>query len=142
MYYYDMEKVNDFFLSKFDYGLEVISIQLAVHGLELKFKMMEEKATIEEELDELEDQIYNKKNPNQLKVNFLIYRIRQKINVLNQIDLLNTILTMIKKHSKITKYEDLFQFLNELRNVSRYDNEEEAKLKVINFIDYMSKFKK
>ena len=90
----------------------------------------------------MENEIYKEKNPNQLKVNFLIYRIRQKINVLNQIDLLNSILKLMKNHKKITKYEDLFQYLNELDNVSRYDDEEKAKLKIINFIDIMSRIKK
>ena len=48
--------------------------------------------SLENELNDLENEIYKKKNPDQLKVNFLIYRIRQKINILNQIDLLNSIL--------------------------------------------------
>ena len=140
MYYYDSNKINEFFLYKFDYNLEVASIQLSIHGLELKYKMMEIH-TLEEELLDLEKEIYKEKTPDQLKVNFLIYRIRQKINILNQIDLLNTILKMMKKHKKIAKYDDLFQYLNELENVSRYDNEELAKMKIINFIDAMSKIK-
>ena len=142
MYFYDQEKINDFYLSYFDFNLEIISIQLAIHGLQLKFKMMEVRTQLEKELVDLENEIYKEKNPNQLKVNFLIYRIRQKINVLNQIDLLNSILKLMKNHKKITKYEDLFQYLNELDNVSRYDNEEKAKLKIINFIDIMSRIKK
>ena len=140
MYYYDSNKINEFFLNKFDYILETASIQLAIHGLNLKYKMMEINP-LNEELNDLENEIYKQKNPDQLKVNILIYRIRQKINILNQIDLLNTILKMMKKHKKITKYEDLFQYLNELENVSGYDNEEHAKLKIINFIDIMSKIK-
>ena len=142
MYFYDQEKINDFYLSYFDFNLEIISIQLAIHGLQLKFKMMEVRTQLEKELVDLENEIYKEKNPNQLKVNFLIYRIRQKINVLNQIDLLNSILKLMKNHKKITKYEDLFQYLNELDNVSRYDDEEKAKLKIINFIDIMSRIKK
>ena len=141
MYYYDTNRINEFFMHKFNYTLEIASIQLAIHGLNLKYKMMEMITTLDKELLDLENQIYKEKNPDQLKVNFLIYRIRQKINILNQIDLLNTILKMMKKHRKITKYEDLFQYLNELENVSRYDNEEHAKLKIINFIDIMSKIK-
>ena len=142
MYFYDQEKINDFYLSYFDFNLEIISIQLAIHGLQLKFKMMEVRTQLEKELVDLENEIYKEKNPNQLKVNFLIYRIRQKINVLNQIDLLNSILKLMKNHKKITKYEDLFQYLNELDNVSRYDDEEKNKLKIINFIDIMSRIKK
>ena len=142
MYYYDANKINEYFLYKFDYNLEVGSIQLAIHGLNLKYQMMESRTTLEKELFDLEKEIYKEKNPDLLKTNILIYRIRQKINILNQIDLLNTILKLMKKHKKITKYEDLFQYLNELENVSRYDNEEHGKLKIINFIDIMSKIKK
>jgi len=140
MYYYDSNRINEFFLYKFNYSLEIASIQLAIYGLNLKYKMMDI-IPLEKELNDLENEIYKERNPKQLKVNFLIYRIRQKINILNQIDLLNTILKMMKKHKKITKYEDLFQYLNELENVSRYDNEDQAKLKIINFIDIMSKIK-
>ena len=142
MYFYDANKVKDYFAFKFHINLEITSIQLAVHGLNLKFKMMESRTQLKNELNELENEIYNEKNPNQLKVNFLIYRIRQKINILNQLDLLNSILKLMKKHKKITRYEDLFQYLNELENVSQYDNEEHAKLKIINFIDIMNKIKK
>jgi hypothetical protein len=142
MYFYDSNKVKDYFAFQFHINLEITSIQLAIHGLNLKFKMMESRTQLKNELNELENEIYNEENPNQLKVNFLIYRIKQKINVLNQLDLLNSILKLMKKHRKITRYEDLFQYLNELENVSQYDNEEHAKLKIINFIDTMSKIKK
>jgi hypothetical protein len=142
MYYYDADRVKEYFLYKFDYYIEIASIKLAIHGLNIKFQMMEMRFKLDEELLDLENEIYREKNPNLIKVNILIYRIRQKINILNQIDLLNTILKLIKNHKKITKYEDLYQFLNELKNVSRYDDEEQGKLKIINFINIMSKIKK
>jgi hypothetical protein len=142
MYYYDADRVKEYFLYKFDYYIEIASIKLAIHGLNIKFQMMEMRFKLDDELLDLENEIYREKNPNLIKVNILIYRIRQKINILNQIDLLNTILKLIKNHKKITKYEDLYQFLNELKNVSRYDDEEQGKLKIINFINIMSKIKK
>ena len=37
--------------------------------------------------------------------------------------------------------KDLFQYLNELNNISEYDNEDDAKMKIISFIDIMSKAK-
>ena len=37
---------------------------------------------------------------------------------------------MLNNHKKITKYVDLFQYLNELENVSRYDDEEQGNLRV------------
>ena len=51
------------------------------------------------------------------------------------------ILNIFTNHKEITKYDDLFQYLNELNNISEYDNEEDAKLKIISFIDIMSKAK-
>ena len=48
---------------------------------------------------------------------------------------------MFVNHKDITKYEDLFQYLNELKDISEYDNEEDAKMKIISFIDIMSKAK-
>ena len=41
----------------------------------------------------------------------------------------------------LIKYEDLFQYLNELKNISEYDNEEDAKMKIISFIEIMNKAK-
>ena len=140
MYYYDVNKIDDFFLYKFNYQLELASFQLAIHGLEMKLKMMEKKGTFLQELDELENEI-KKKDPGQIKVNILLYRIGQKLNVLNQIELFKSILNMFVNHKDITKYEDLFQYLNELKNISEYDNEEDAKMKIISFIDIMSKAK-
>ena len=140
MYYYDVNKIDDFFLYKFNYQLELVSFQLAIHGLEMKLKMMEKKGTFLQEMDELENEI-KKKDPGQIKVNILLYRIGQKLNVLNQIELFKSILNMFVNHKDITKYEDLFQYLNELKDISEYDNEEDAKMKIISFIDIMSKAK-
>ena len=140
MYYYDINKINEFFLFKFNYQLEVASFELAIHGLELKLKMMETKGTFVQELEELENEI-KKKEPDQIKVNILIYRIGQKLNILNQIELFKCILSMFERHKNITKYEDLFQYLNELKNISEYDDEEDAKLKIISFFYIMSKAK-
>ena len=140
MYYYDINKISEFFLYKFDYQLELASFELAIHGLQLKLKMMEGKQNLKQELDELENEI-KKKNPGQIKVNILIYRIGQKVNILNMIDMFKCILNLLKKHPNIKKYDDLFQYLNELKNITDYDNEEDAKLKIISFIDIMSKAK-
>ena len=140
MYYYDINKISEFFLYKFDYQLEVASFELAIHGLQLKLKMMEAKQNLKQEIDELENEI-KKENPGQIKVNILIYRIGQKVNILNMIDMFKCILNMLKKHPNIKKYDDLFQYLNELKNITNYDNEEDAKLKIISFIDIMSKAK-
>lgn len=140
MYYYDINKISEFFLYKFDYQLEVASFELAIHGLQLKLKMMEAKQNLKQEIEELENEI-KKENPGQIKVNILIYRIGQKVNILNMIDMFKCILNMLKKHPNIKKYDDLFQYLNELKNITDYDNEEDAKLKIISFIDIMSKAK-
>ena len=140
MYYYDVNKIDDFFLYKFNYQLELASFELAIHGLEMKLKMMEKKGTFEQELDELENEI-KKKEPEQIKVNILLYRIGQKLNILNQIELFKSILNLFINHKNITKYEDLFQYLNELKDISEYDNEEDAKMNIISFIDIMSKGK-
>ena len=140
MYYYDINKIDEFFDYKFNYQLELASVELSIHGLEIKLKMMENKNTFEQELEELEKEI-SKKEPELIKVNILIYRITQKINIKNQIELLKFFLSMLIKHKDIKKYEDLFQYLNELKNISEYDNEEDEKMKIISFIEIMNKAK-
>ena len=78
---YEEDNVDNYNLSKFDIKMEINSVQLAIHGLKLKFKMMEKITQLEKELNDLESEIYKEKNPSLLKVNILIYRIRQKINI-------------------------------------------------------------
>ena len=68
MYYLDAKKISEFFLFKFNYQLEVGSLELAIHGLEIKLKMMESKGSFIQEMDELESEI-KKKDPEQIKAN-------------------------------------------------------------------------
>ena len=143
MYFFQkLKNVKEYFLYKFDITLEICSINLSIDCLNNKLYMMEENSTCSEEVKDLEDEIYNNENPSLFNVNFLIYRIGQKINVLNQISLLNSLLKVMKKHKdNIKKYEDLYQYLNEFVNISEYDNEIDAKTKIIDFIEKMKKYK-
>ena len=139
MYFFQkLKNVREFFIYKFNITLEICSINLSINCLNYKLNTLEENTTCTEEVKDLEDEIYNNENPSLFDVNFLIYRIGQKINVLNQISLLNSILKVMKKHkNNIKKYEDLYQYLNEFVNISEYDKEEDAKMKIINFIEKM-----
>ena len=136
-----MKKVENFFGSKFNYNIELLSLKLSVHGLNVKYQMMAEKDDLEKEMIDLENEIFKKTNPILSKVNILIYKIRQKINILNQISLLKSLIAIFEKHPKMTKYEDLFQYLNEFGQIYQYDSNENAKFKIIDFIEKMSKIK-
>ena len=131
-YFYESVKdIKQYVNYKFDIDLEISFIQLSIERLKLKYNC--DKIT---ELDELENELFNNKEKiNCFKVNALIYRITQKRNILHQIDLLEFILRIIIKYKKEIKcYKDLLLYQKDFVNISRYDTDENSKIKLIKFI--------
>ena len=131
-YFYESVKdIKQYVNYKFDIDLEINFIQLSIERLKLKYNC--DKIT---ELDELENELFNNKEKiNCFKVNALIYRITQKRNILHQIDLLEFILRIIIKYKKEIKcYKDLLLYQKDFVNISRYDTDENSKIKLIKFI--------
>ena len=131
-YFYESVKdIKQYVNYKFDIDLEISFIQLSIERLKLKYNC--DKIT---ELDELENELFNNKEKiNCFKVNALIYRITQKRNILHQIDLLEFILKIIIKYKKEIKcYKDLLLYQKDFVNISRYDTDENSKIKLIKFI--------
>ena len=131
-YFYESVKdIKQYVNYKFDIDLEISFIQLSIERLKLKYNC--DKIT---ELDELENELFNNKEKiNRFKVNALIYRITQKRNILNQIDLLEFILRIIIKYKKEIKcYKDLLLYQKDFVNISKYDTDENSKIKLIKFI--------
>ena len=128
-YFYESVKdIKQYVNYKFDIDLEISFIQLSIERLKLKYNC--DKIT---ELDELENELFNNKEKiNCFKVNALIYRITQKRNILHQIDLLEFILRIIIKYKKEIKcYKDLLLYQKDFVNISRYDTDENSKIKLI-----------
>ena len=131
-YFYESVKdIKQYVNYKFDIDLEISFIQLSIERLKLKYNC--DKIT---ELDELENELFNNKEKiNCFKVNALIYRITQKRNIMHQIDLLEFILRIIIKYKKEIKcYKDLLLYQKDFVNISRYDTDENSKIKLIKFI--------
>ena len=131
-YFYESVKdIKQYVNYKFDIDLEISFIQLSIERLKLKYNC--DKIT---ELDELENELFNNSEKiNCFKVNALIYRITQKRNILHQIDLLEFILRIIIKYKKEIKcYKDLLLYQKDFVNISRYDTDENSKIKLIKFI--------
>ena len=132
-YFYESKKdVKEYVNYLFDIDLEISFITLSIERLKLKYN----KETINE-LDELENELFNNKenNINYFKVNALIYRITQKRNILHQIDLFKFVLGILDKYKKDIKcYKDLLNYQNEFNNISKYDTDENSKIKIIKFI--------
>ena len=131
-YFYESVKdIKQYVNYKFDIDLEISFIQLSIERLKLKYNC--DKIT---ELDELENELFNNKEKiNCFLVNALIYRITQKRNILHQIDLLEFILRIIIKYKKEIKcYKDLLLYQKDFVNISRYDTDENSKIKLIKFI--------
>ena len=138
-YFYESKKdVKEYVNYLFDINLEISFITLAIERLKLKYN--KEKI---DELDELENELFNNKenNVNYFKVNALIYRITQKRNILHQIDLYKYVLGILDKYKKDIKYyKDLLNYQNEFNNISKYDTDENSKIKIIKFINKSHNF--
>ena len=133
LYFYESVKdVKQYVDYKFDIELEISFITLAIERLKLKFN--NEKI---EELTELENELFNNKEKkiNYFKVNALIYRITQKRNILHQIELLEFVISLMKKFKKEIKcYKDLLLYLKDSSDFFKYDTDENSKIKIIKFI--------
>ena len=133
LYFYESVKdVKQYVNYRFDIDLEISFIKLAIERLKLKFN-----GDKIEELNELENELFNSKenNVNYFKVNSLIYRVTQKRNILHQVDLLEFILGLMTKYKKeIICYKDLLLYQKDFVNISKYDTDENSKIKIIKFI--------
>ena len=132
-YFYESVKdIKQYVNYKFDINLEISFISLAIERLKLKFNG--EKI---EEINELENELFNNKEKklNGFKINVLIYRITQKRNILNQIDLMEFILKIMKKYkNEIKSYKEMLNYIDEFVNITKYDTDENSKIKIIKFI--------
>ena len=132
-YFYESVKdIKQYVNYKFDIDLEISFITLAIERLKLKFN--NDKI---EELTELENELFNNKENkiNYFKANALIYRVTQKRNILHQIELLEFVISLMKRFQKEIKcYKDLLIYLKESSEVFKYDTEENSKIKIIKFI--------
>ena len=132
-YFYESVKdIKQYVNYKFDIDLEISFITLAIERLKLKFN--NDKI---EELSELENELFNNKENkiNYFKVNALIYRVTQKRNILHQIELLEFVISLMKRFKKEIKcYKDLLIYLKESSEVFKYDTDENSKIKIIKFI--------
>lgn len=136
IYYYkeinDMKQYIDY---KFDIDLEIRFISLSLELLKNKSLLMNKTNNIMKDFNELENDLFNNKEKNIFKINAFIYRITQKINVLNQIKLLEFILKIMKNNkNSIKSYINLLDYEKEFFNLSEYDNDYNSKTKIINFI--------
>ena len=138
MYFYkEKNDMKQYINYKLDFNLEISFISSSLELLKLNLNLMSKKNKVEDELNELENELFNKnvKELNSFKINAYIYRIKQKINILNQIKLLEILLIIMKKYKKeIKSYIDLMNYEKEFNNISQYDTDENSKIKIINFI--------
>ena len=132
-YFYECVKdIKQYVNYRFDIDLEISFIKLSIERLKLKYNCSK---IIE--LDELENVLFNNKEKkiNCFKINALIYRITQKRNIMHQIDLLEFILRIIIKYKKEIKcYKDILLYQKDFVNISKYDTDENSKIKIIKFI--------
>ena len=122
---------------KFDIELEISFISSSIEYLKFELNILNNKTNVEKELDVLEKELFNNEEnkPNSFKINALIYNIKQKINIINQIEILEWLLSIMRKYkNKINSYINLLDYENEFNNISQCDTDENSKIKVINFI--------
>ena len=137
-FYEDKNDMNQYIDYKFDIELEINFISLSINCLKSQLNLLNKyNGDIDSELDELENELFNKKNNkiNSFKVNAFIYRITQKINIINQVELLECLLSIMNRHKKeIKDYIDLLDYEKEFKNISQFDSDEFSKIKIVLFI--------
>ena len=89
--------------------------------------------SIESDIAYLEKNLYYGSELDYMKINAVIFRLRQKINFKTQIELLNSIKKIMDKH-KINKYLEISEYLNELEISDEFDTKENNKKKIIKFL--------
>ena len=138
-FYKEKNDMKQYLNYKFDISLEINFITLTIECLKLKLNSLNNcnNSNIENDLNELENSLFNIKenNINSFKINALIYRITQKRNIINQIELLQFLLRIMKKYkNKIKGYINLLDYENEFVNISQFDSDDNSKIKIINFL--------
>ena len=137
LYFYKVKKdINQYINYIFDIILEIELISLSLDCLRTKLSILNKNNnSIENEIEVLENEIYNNNKKNSFKANVYIYKITQKINIMNQIEVLECILLVMKKHKKkIKSYIDLLDYEKDFVNISQFDTDKNSKMKIINFI--------
>ena len=137
-YFYKVKNdLKQYLNYKLDIDLEISFISSALEIIKLNLNLMSKNNKIENELYELENELFNNKEKeiNSFKVNAFIYRITQKINMLNQIQLLECLLNIMKKYkNEIKSYINLLNYEKEFINISQYDTDDNSKIKIFRFI--------
>ena len=143
-FYKDKNDMKQYVNYKFDIDLEISFITLALECIKLKLNLLNNKNNnIETELNELENELFNNKENkiHPFKVNAFIYRITQKVNIINQIELLEFLLSIMNKYkNEIKTYNDILKYEKEFVGISQYDNDENSKEKIIKFINKAHKY--
>ena len=143
-FYKDKNDMKQYVNYKFDIDLEISFITLALECIKLKLNLLNNKNNnIETELNELENELFNNKENkiHPFKVNAFIYRITQKVNIINQIELLEFLLSIMNKYkNEIKTYNDILKYEKEFVAISQYDNDENSKEKIIKFINKAHKY--
>ena len=81
----------------------------------------------------LEDLLNEPKKENHRMVTIVIFRITQKRNLLYQIDLLSSLLFIIKNNN-VKSYLEILDFVGIFNNISEYDIDERSKKRLSKFI--------
>ena len=132
-FYKKKGNLNEYFLYKFDFKIEYEIIEQCIYFLESKLKIYIDQHSIESDIAYLEKNLYYGSELDYMKINAVIFRLRQKINFKTQIELLNSIKKIMDKH-KINKYLEISEYLNELEISDEFDTKENNKKKIIKFL--------
>ena len=119
---------DDYYLYSFSHEIEYKIICNSIDYLSNQLELMEKKHSIESDLTFLEG---DSMTPRQM--NYTIYRLRRKINVAHQIELLKAIKFIMEKH-QLKDYFNILEYIDELSNISEYEVDKDCISKIMIFI--------
>lgn len=133
MYLYNHKRTSDFLIYSFERDIEINAIEESINKIKKELDYLEENHPLKNDQVLLEDLLNDPKKENHRMVTIVIFRITQKRNLLYQIDLLSSLLFIIKNNN-VKSYLEILDFVGTLNNISEYDIDERSKKRLSKFI--------
>lgn len=132
MCFFDKKNMPMFFKYTFDYKIELSTLTKGIELLQKQLKEQSAKHSIDYDMTYLEKETM-KDTYEDRKIVAVIFRLSQKISLAYQIDLLQTIVELVKKY-KPKSYIELLDYTKEIDTISKYDCDNISLLRIKSFL--------
>lgn len=137
LYFYSQNPSRDeppFYTFQKDIELKILDQSIEI--LTSKLNELNSRYHLEKDLEYLEEEMNMNdfKKMNQRDMNIIIYRIRKRVNLAHQIDLMKCIREEITKRDNVKDYLLITNSIIKSKNISEYDDDSNSIKKILKFI--------